>query len=288
MPITVGDNSGVSSAGVSRTDVLAIVAARNEAQRIAATIAALRRAFPQASVWVADDGSIDDTAGIAQRAEAKVVRAGCGGGGRGCGGKGQAMTAAVEAALASIDFFVVNARAYTHARVNDDLRTDDPIAHAHRHTRARDRDETDTLDPIVVLCDGDLGSCAGELSALVDPIERGEADLAVAAFSTRATGGFGIALGFARWAIRRRCRLSTRAPLSGQRAMRASVLCDVLPFAAGYGMEIAMTIDAVRAGRRVIEIDLPLSHRPTGRAFAGFVHRARQLADFVRVYLRRR
>ena len=34
-----------------------IVAARNEADRIGATVAALRAAFPAAAVWVADDAS---------------------------------------------------------------------------------------------------------------------------------------------------------------------------------------------------------------------------------------
>ena len=49
-----------------------------------------------------------------------------------------------------------------------------------------------------------------------------------------------------------------------------------------------MTIDAVRAGHRVVEIDLDLAHRTTGRTPAGFAHRARQLVDFVRVYRARR
>ena len=62
----------------------------------------------------------------------------------------------------------------------------------------------------------------------------------------------------------------------------------MLPFAHGFGMEIGMTIDAVRAGHRVSEIELDLSHRATGRTPAGFAHRARQLVDFVRVYLARR
>jgi glycosyltransferase involved in cell wall biosynthesis len=141
---------------------------------------------------------------------------------------------------------------------------------------------------IVVLCDGDLGDCARELTPLVDAIRRGESDVTVAAFSTRAGGGFGLALAFARWAIHRRCGLATRAPISGQRALRASVLPDVLPFAHGYAMEMGMTIDAVRAGHRVLEIDLPLSHRPTGRTLAGFAHRGRQLVDFVRLCLARR
>ncbi|MCE3265941.1 MAG: glycosyl transferase family 2, partial [Solirubrobacterales bacterium] len=49
-----------------------------------------------------------------------------------------------------------------------------------------------------------------------------------------------------------------------------------------FGMEIGMTVDAVRAGYRVKEIDLPLSHRATGRTLGGFVHRGRQLRDFRR------
>jgi hypothetical protein len=82
--------------------------------------------------------------------------------------------------------------------------------------------------------------------------------------------------------------LRAEAPISGQRAMRVDVLRDVLPFAGGYGMEMGMTIDAVRAGWRVGEQRLDLEHRASGRTLAGFAHRARQLADFLRVYLSRR
>jgi glucosyl-3-phosphoglycerate synthase len=70
--------------------------------------------------------------------------------------------------------------------------------------------------------------------------------------------------------------------------LRAGVLEDVLPFARGFGMEVGMTIDAVRAGHRVVEIELELAHRATGRTLAGFAHRGRQLADFARAYLARR
>jgi glucosyl-3-phosphoglycerate synthase len=143
-------------------------------------------------------------------------------------------------------------------------------------------------EAIFVLCDGDLGESAGELAALARAVRAGDADVAVAAFAQRVGGGFGLALAFARWAIRRRCGLATTAPISGQRALAAETLMDVLPFAHGFGMEIGMTIDAVRAGRRVVEIELDLSHRTSGRTLAGFGHRARQLADFVRVHLGRR
>ncbi|HEY2141049.1 MAG TPA: glycosyltransferase [Solirubrobacteraceae bacterium] len=140
-------------------------------------------------------------------------------------------------------------------------------------------------DLVVLLCDGDLGETAAKLSALVDVVRREQADVAVAAFTRRVGGGVGLAVGFARWAIRRRCGLHTRAPISGQRALSACALHDVLPLAHGFGMEIGITIDAVRAGHRVVEIELDLAHRATGRTLSGFVHRGRQLVDFVRVFL---
>jgi glycosyltransferase involved in cell wall biosynthesis len=219
-----------------------IVAARNEADRIPATLEALESAFPGASLYVADDHSTDGTASLAE-GRAHVVRAGAGT----ARGKGGAMTAAARAALE----FQPGAATF-------------------------------------VLCDGDLGESAGFLIALADAVEAGECDLAVASFARREGGGFGIAVGFARRAIRRLTGLELNAPISGQRALRRDLLEQVLPFASGFGMETAMTIDAVRAGATVKEIELGLAHRATGRTAAGFVHRGRQLLDFMRVYRSRR
>ena len=141
---------------------------------------------------------------------------------------------------------------------------------------------------LVLLCDGDLGASAARLTPLVEAVERGECDLAVAAFSRRVGGGFGLALSFARWAIRRRCGAETGAPISGQRALRVEALRACLPFAAGFGMEIGMTVDAVRGGFRLGEYELDLEHRASGRTVAGFRHRAGQLWDFACVYASRR
>jgi glycosyltransferase involved in cell wall biosynthesis len=221
--------------------VAVIVAARNEADRIGSTVAALRAAFPAAAIWVADDASTDGTAEVAMAAGARVVSRGR------PHGKGANVTAAAEAAL------------------------------------------SDEVTPeLVLLCDGDLGDSAAQLAPLVAAVEDGECDLAVAAFGRRVGGGFGLALGFARWAIRRLCGFEAEAPISGQRAMRVEALRAALPFARGYGMEIGMTVDAVRAGYRIGEYELDLSHRATGRTVAGFVHRARQLIDFTRAYMSRR
>jgi glycosyltransferase involved in cell wall biosynthesis len=143
-------------------------------------------------------------------------------------------------------------------------------------------------DDTVLLCDADLGSSAGELRMLAKEVEAGGCDLAIAAFARRVGGGFGVALRFARWTIRRRSGYEAGAPISGQRAMKASLLAKVLPLADGFGMEVGMTIDAVRAGATVKEIELPLEHRATFRTLGGFAHRARQLLDFAKAYRSRR
>ena len=70
-----------------------IVAARNEADRVAATLDALGAAFPESAVWVADDASTDGTSGLALRHGARVVSRGR------PHGKGANVTAAAEAAL---------------------------------------------------------------------------------------------------------------------------------------------------------------------------------------------
>lgn len=225
------------------SDTLVIVTAYNEADCIEATLRALACAFPGAPVWVADDGSTDATAALAQANGANVVSS------ERMVGKGAAATLAARGALAALE---------------------------------------PGVDPVVVLCDGDLGDSAGRLAPLGQAVVSGGADLAVAVFARRVGGGFGLALGFAGWAIRRRCGLRLRAPLSGQRALRADTLRGVLPFGEGFGMEVAMTIDAARAGGRVVEVELDLHHRASGRTLRGFLHRGRQLADIAWVYRQRR
>ena len=225
------------------TNLLVIVAARNEADRIGATLDALAAALPGAELWVADDASDDGTAAVALAHGAQVVSRGR------PHGKGANMTAAAEAALSS---------------------------------------QAGAAAELALVCDGDLGGSAAALPPLVETVARGDADLAVAAFKRRAGGGFGIAVRFARRAIRNRSGFEAAAPISGQRAMRAEVLRAVLPFAAGYGMEVGMTVDAVRAGYRLAEVELDLEHRATGRTLGGFVHRGRQLRDFARAWWARR
>ena len=244
-----------------------VVAARDEAERIGATLAALARAFPGAPVWVADDGSADATGEIAAAAGAHVVRS------ERTLGKGEAMTLAARAALASWHERAGGERARGERAGGE--RTGGEGAGGGRAQAA-----------VFVLCDGDLGESASQLDALARAVADGRAELAVGAFSSRVGGGFGIARGFAAWAIHRRCGLRASAPISGQRALTRRTLELALPFARGFGMEVGMTIDTVRAGGRLLELELDLSHRATRRDLRGFGHRAAQLADFARAYAR--
>ena len=198
-----------------------LVAARDEERSIGATVAALRSAFPEAEVLVADDGSRDGTADAAERAGARVVRLPR-------LGKGQALTLA----------------------------------------------EREAGPGPLLLCDADL---EGDLGPLVED----GADLAVAAFRERQGGGLGIAKRAARELIRLRSGYEAREPLSGQRALSPAARAASFPLAPGFGCEVRMTIDAVRAGLRVEERELPLRHRATGRDLGGFLHRGRQLLDAV-------
>ncbi|HEX3267710.1 MAG TPA: glycosyltransferase [Gaiellaceae bacterium] len=126
----------------------------------------------------------------------------------------------------------------------------------------------------LLLVDADLD---GDLTLLVEE----PADLAVAAFAERQGGGLGIAKRIARLLVRARSGFRAREPLSGQRALSSAAREACFPLAPGFGCEVRMTIDAVRAGLEVQELQLPLRHRATGRDSAGFLHRGRQLVEAV-------
>jgi hypothetical protein len=199
-----------------------LVAARDEEDVIAATVASLLAAFPDAEVIVADDGSRDATADSAEAAGATVLRLPR-------RGKGQALSAAERSAPPGS----------------------------------------------LLLVDADL---RGDVTPLL-PSDKVSQGLRVAAFATRTGGGFGIAKRTARALIRARSGFVAREPLSGQRFLTQQARAAVFPLAPGFGAETRMTIDAVRAGIPVAEVELDLDHRATGRDARGFLHRGQQLAD---------
>ena len=128
----------------------------------------------------------------------------------------------------------------------------------------------------LLLADGDLGSSAEELRRLLDAVGDG-ADMAIADLPPQeGAAGLGFAKGLASAGLRHFTGRAMREPLSGQRALRWVVLPAIVPFAPNFGVEVAMTLAADAAGLEVVEVEVPLSHAPTGRELAGILHRANQ------------
>jgi glycosyltransferase involved in cell wall biosynthesis len=142
-------------------------------------------------------------------------------------------------------------------------------------------ERTDRADAYV-LADADLGASAAGIEPLLDEVEQGRADMAIAVLPSPPTGGFGLMKRLARALIRATGGLAPREPLSGQRALTGRCLQSCRPLASGFGVEVGLTADAARLGFRMREIPVQLEHRYTRKDLAGFLHRGRQGLDATR------
>jgi glycosyltransferase involved in cell wall biosynthesis len=141
---------------------------------------------------------------------------------------------------------------------------------------------------VILFLDGDLGRSAGDGEKLLRPLAANQADVTLARFpSTGKKGGFGTAVKLARWGIRRLTGTEVSFPLSGQRAMRRDVVEKIGGFTSGYSVETGMTIDLLRAGFRLMEVPTDMTHKVTGRDWAGFRHRGRQLIHIALILLKK-
>ena len=141
----------------------------------------------------------------------------------------------------------------------------------------------------VLFVDADLTGSAAHLGPLVEAVLDGTADMTIAVLppQDRPGGGFGIVVRTAREGIRRLTGWAPSQPLSGQRCLTREVLDAAMPLAHGWGVEVGLTVDVLRAGGRVMEVPCELHHRVTGRDWGAQVHRARQLADVTRALTER-
>jgi len=149
----------------------------------------------------------------------------------------------------------------------------------------------DTAD-VIVLLDGDLGATAAQAGLLLQPVLDGSADMTIATLPRPAgSGGFGLVKALARTGIKALSGYEATAPLSGQRALSREAWQTATPFARGYGVEVALTVKAAKAGLRIMEVPTSMGHAATGRDVAGFMHRGRQFvhvaAALVRLAMRR-
>ena len=142
---------------------------------------------------------------------------------------------------------------------------------------------------VLLLLDADLGASAGEAARLLEPVLAGAADMTVAVFPKRSGGGggFGLVLRLARWGLRRAGASPMQAPLSGQRALTREAWARIGRLDTRFGIEMGLNLDAARLGLRVREVPVEMTHRVTGRDWAGFLHRGRQFRDVGLAILRR-
>ena len=151
------------------------------------------------------------------------------------------------------------------------------------------RDRADGLPRRLLFLDGDLGETALEATSLIATVQSGKADCAIATLpKQKGAGGHGFVVNHARKAIRRATGWNPMAPLSGQRCITREAVNDIMPFAAGWGVEVAMTIDLLVKGYTVQEVPCDFTHRATGNDLLGYLHRADQYKDAVKATTVRR
>jgi glycosyltransferase involved in cell wall biosynthesis len=235
------------SAAPASDEVAVVIPARNEADRIQATVTAALGLPAAAVIIVVDDGSKDGTAGAARSAGAVVTRHARN------RGKGAAMETGAEA-VALLD---------------------------QRERRDRPRH--------LLFLDADLGRTAAAAGPLVEPVLAGTADMTIAVFATTVKlGGHGLVVGLSGAGIRRATGWRPAQPLNGQRCLTRAAFEAARPLARGWGVETALSIDLLRKGLRVTEVEVELAHRATGTGMHAQLHRARQLTDVARALAARR
>jgi glycosyltransferase involved in cell wall biosynthesis len=235
------------SAGARPDDVAVVIPARDEADRIQATVTAAAGMAGVAVVIVVDDGSRDATAAVAQQAGAVVTRHGRN------RGKGAAMETGAET-----------------ARILDQ-----------REHRDRPRH--------LLFLDADLADTAAQAGPLIEPVLAGTADMTIAVFSTTVKlGGHGLVVGLSGAGIHRATGWRPAQPLNGQRCLTRAAFEAARPLARGWGVETGLTIDLLRQGLRVTEVEVELAHRATGTGMRAQLHRAHQLTDVARALAVRR
>ncbi|QOT00666.1 glycosyltransferase family 2 protein [Brevibacterium sp. JNUCC-42] len=142
---------------------------------------------------------------------------------------------------------------------------------------------------IVLFLDADLQGSAREVDKLLAPVARNECDMAIAILPKAPhKSGFGLVKRLADQGIIQITQQKLQAPLSGQRALRRDLFSCVRFVDCGFGIEVAMTIDILRAGYRIQEVPVEFTHRYTANNIQGFLHRGKEFWHVYRTLQRKR
>lgn len=234
---------------MSLARVACVIPARDVADRIQATVIAARALPGVDVVIVTDDGSSDPTGDYAAASGAIVVTH----------QRGRGRAAAIESG--------VNALGVLEQRDK--------------------RPECGT----VLLLDADLGASAARAQHLIGPVVADRADLtiAIASHPDRGTpdagtsdAGLDLVETTAARGIAELAGWNPRAPLATNRCLTRRAYELASPLAAGDGADVGMTIDLLRAGLRVQEIEVELEGADEATGLAARLDRALVLKDVTR------
>ena len=133
----------------------------------------------------------------------------------------------------------------------------------------------------LLFLDADLEGTAAAAGALIPPVLADEADMTIAILPAQrsAGGGHGFVVRLSARGIERTTGWTLTQPLSGQRAMTREAFAAARPLARGFGVETGLSVDLLRQGFRVREVEVDLHHRVTGTEWRDQVHRVRQYRD---------
>lgn len=131
--------------------------------------------------------------------------------------------------------------------------------------------------PLLFL-DADLQGTARRAAALLSPVLAADADMVIATLPPQAVagGGRGFVVRLARDGVEQATGRVMTQPLNGQRALTRAAFDAARPLASGFGVEVALTIDLLRQGFRVVEVQVDVQHRVTGTDWRSRAHRGRQ------------
>jgi hypothetical protein len=264
-------------------DTAVVIPARNECDRIGATVTSARSLPGVDLVVVVDDGSRDGTAAAAAAAGARVVRHST------SRGKGAAMETGAEAVRLLEDATAPASGPDTDSATGTDPGTDPGTAADTGNDAGGAAGTSGAARHHLLFLDADLAHTAGNAAPLIEPIRAGTADMTVAVFTNRVKlGGRGFVVRLSGAGIHRATGFQPAQPLNGQRCLTRAAFAAALPLARGFGVETALTIDLLRRGMRITEVDVDLAHRATGSDWRGQLHRARQFTDVAAALAARR
>ena len=252
---------------MSLARVACVIPARDAADTIQATVSAARALRGVDLVIVTDDGSSDPTGDYAAASGAIVVTH----------QRSRGRAAAIESAVNALGVL---------------------------ETRDR-RPECGT----VLLLDAGLRAAASRAQPLIGPVVTERADLTIAVPPARSAGkssagessaggsstgesasgsstedgaGFDVVETAAARGIAELAGWTPHAPLATNRCLTRKAYELASPLAAGAGADVGMTIDLLRAGLRIREVEVAFDRPEEPTGLAGRLDRARTLADVTR------